>query len=255
MLKDRRDISINHEVALVAEVGSTVHGISVAEQDDLDVTIVRFEGWQEFVTGPAKRQSMMVRTQPEGARSGPGDIDLNVYTVRKFVSLAAVGNPSILGCLYSPDPWVGDFDWVDWARLTELVRSKRAGRAYQGYMRHQLERWIGVRGQRNVNRPELIEAYGFDTKYAGHVIRLGFQGIEYLTTGALTLPMQPNEAALVRAVRLGKYSESDTISVARALEVRLFAVLADSSFPDRPDKGAVDGWVADTYQRYYGGMA
>ena len=34
-----------------------------------------------------------------------------------------------------------------------------------------------------VNRPELIAAHGYDTKYAGHVLRLGYQGIEFLETG------------------------------------------------------------------------
>lgn len=73
--------------------------------------------------------------------------------------------------------------------LRPALLSQRAGRGYLGYLRGQKERLLGVRGQKHVNRPELIEAHGFDTKYAMHAARLGYQGVELLSTGRLTLPM------------------------------------------------------------------
>ena len=54
-------------------------------------------------------------------------------------------------------------------------------------MQRQRERMIGTRGQMNVTRPELISKYGYDTKYAGHLVRLGYQGIEVMLSGGLTL--------------------------------------------------------------------
>lgn len=154
-----------HEVPIFKEVGSTMHGISVGS-DDLDLTAVRFEGWAEFANYDIKRQSMMIRTAPEGERSWPGDIDLNVYTVRKYASLLLNGNPSILAVHFSPenvaiaDKW--RYGWLDWDSLHDAVKSKKAGAAFLGYMRQQYERWRGNRGQKNVNRPELVEQYGFD---------------------------------------------------------------------------------------------
>ena len=55
----------------------------------------------------------------------------------------------------------------------------------------------GERGQKNVNRPELVEKYGFDTKHAGHMVGLGFQGIEHLETGYITLPMPEDHRSVV----------------------------------------------------------
>ena len=37
--------------------------------------------------------TVMYRTQPEGSRSGPGDIDRTLHSVRRFVRLAASGTP------------------------------------------------------------------------------------------------------------------------------------------------------------------
>jgi hypothetical protein len=54
----------------------------------------------------------------------------------------------------------------------------------------QRQRLVGERGQRDVNRVELIERFGYDTKYAMHMLRLGHQGVEFLESGRLTLPIR-----------------------------------------------------------------
>ena len=51
--------------------------------------------------------------------------------------------------------------------------------------------------------------YGFDTKYAMHMLRLGFQGVELLTTGRLSLPMREPERSFLLDVRRGKVDEAD----------------------------------------------
>lgn len=42
------------------------------------------------------------RTQPEGARSGPGDLDLVAYNLRKYLRLALKGHPTVLLLLFVP---------------------------------------------------------------------------------------------------------------------------------------------------------
>jgi len=253
-LLSRRRIDLKRDVALVVEVGSTMHGISIDGVDDLDLTVVRFEQWHEFVNGPSQRQSMMIRTQPDGDRSRFGDIDINVYTLRKFAGLAAKGNPSILAVLFAPNRWTGRFHWVDWGKLIAYTTSQAAGAAFLGYMRQQMERWQGKRGQKNVNRPELVERYGFDTKYAGHVVRLGLQGTEYLTTGRITLPMPKEQAADIRNLRTGGFTEPGAMAWALKVENELKAALDASTLPERPNLGGTDMWMADTYAQAFRSM-
>jgi len=247
----RRGVDLKTEVVLGAEVGSTIHGIAVADQDDLDMTIVRIENFYELVNGPAKQQSMMIRTQPDGHRSRMGDIDLNVYTLRKFAGLAAKGNPSILTALFSPNPWRGNFQWIDWDELIAFTASRRAGAAFLGYMKQQQERWAGKRGQKNVNRPELVDAYGFDTKYAGHVIRLGLQGIEYMQSGKITLPMSKTPAEAIKNLRTGGIDESDALMWAAEVEDELKAAVDSSTLPSHPNLYGVHGWTTRVYKEAY----
>ena len=153
------------------------------------------------------------RTQPEGARSGPGDLDLVSYSLRKRLRLAASGNPTVLLLLFSPEASLGVCSDRGKALrgLADAIVSRRAGPRYLGYLKSQKERMLGVRGQKRVKRPELVEAHGFDTKYAMHVVRLGCQGIELMTTGRLTLPMANPERSTIMAIRRGDWPEDDVL--------------------------------------------
>lgn len=242
----RRDVEWRH-VLRVVEVGSTAHGISTRDTgDDLDLTAIRIEPFAELVVGPSKRQSMMVRTQPEGVRSRVGDIDLQVYTLRKFANLAANGNPSILGAIFSQSV-KHDTGAVDWSRLARMVASKRAGDAFLGYMRQQIERWLGVRGQKNVTRPELVERYGFDTKYAAHIIRLGHQGIEYMESGRFSMPMPDEVASRIVSLRTGELDEYQAMEWAKQVETELLEAIRKSPLPDQPGHAAVERWLVGVY--------
>jgi predicted nucleotidyltransferase len=238
------------DVLYVVEVGSTAHGISAeTTDDDHDYTVLRIEDFEELITGDPRHQSMMARTQPEGHRSRMGDIDLQIYTIRKFATLASRGNPSILTALFSPKVhhhqlWI--LDGLE--QLEKIIPSKAAGNAFLGYMRQQMERWIGVRGQKNVKRPELVEAYGFDTKYAAHVIRLGHQGIEYMEKGRFTLPLEENLADAIVGLRTGAMEEYDAMAWAKNTEDRLKVAIDNSDLPEHPNTRGTKKWIEEQYR-------
>jgi uncharacterized protein len=138
------------------------------------------------------------------------------------------------------------------ARLRQLRRailSKRAGHGYLGYLRGQKERLQGTRGQKRVNRPELVEAHGFDTKYAMHALRLGYQGLELLETGRVTLPMPEPERSRVMAVRRGERSFDEVLAAIGEIEQLLKAALEHTALPERPDDDAVNAFLVDAYRQ------
>jgi hypothetical protein len=61
--------------------------------------------------------------------------------------------------------------------LRPALLSRRTGRGYLGHLRGQKERLLGTRGQKRVNRPELVEAHGFDTKYTMHAAPLATRDV------------------------------------------------------------------------------
>src|SRR5262249_39738370 len=76
-------------------VGSVVHGLSNPGTDDRDEMGVCVEP-PEYLLGFRRFEHFVYRTQPEGVQSGPGDLDLVVYGLRKFCALALKGSPTVL---------------------------------------------------------------------------------------------------------------------------------------------------------------
>lgn len=157
-----------HEI-LRCVVGSKVLGLSVDGTDDLDLMGICLEP-PEYVVGLRPFEQWISRTradgtpQAEGARSGPGDTDLVVYSARKWARLALSGNPTVLLPLFVPPEhvMVQTEAGESLRRLSFAFASRRAGNAFLGYMTQQRERMTGVRGGKHTNRPELIEKYGYD---------------------------------------------------------------------------------------------
>ena len=237
---------------LRCEVGSGVHGLAVDNQDDRDEMGICFEP-PEYVIGLKHFEQWVFRTQPNGVRSGPGDLDLTIYSARKWCSLALKGNPTVLLPLFVPSANIIE-ETAEGFELRELAwafASKRAGNAFLGYMQQQRQRLAGERGQKNVKRPELVDAYGFDTKYAGHIMRLGYQGIEYMNTGQLTLPMPEPQRTFIVQVRKGEITEDAVLSQAGILEVELKEAIEASPLPDEPKYEIVNRWLIEKYQLWW----
>lgn len=234
---------------LRSEVGSTAHGTSTGS-GDMDQMGVCIEP-PEYVIGLRHFEQHVHRTKPMGIRSESGDLDLTIYGLRKFASLALKGNPSILLLFNVPDNKC--------SVLTELGRelralswafaSRQAGAAFLGYMQQQRQRLMGERGQMNVKRPELIERYGFDTKYAAQIIRLGYQGIDYMRTGAFPIPMTDEQREYILAVRTGNVEENAVLTFAGELEHELKQEIDGTPLPEKPDYAAVNNFLISAYQR------
>ena len=135
-------------------VGSTLHGLHHGGQDDRDEMAVFVEP-PEYLLGLKRARGIrgglygfehwVERTQPEGVRSGPGDLDLVAYSLRKYLRLALKGHPTVLLLLFVPD----ELTLVETdlgrgaARAGPALLSRRAGRGYLGYLRGQRERLLG----------------------------------------------------------------------------------------------------------------
>lgn len=175
-----------------------------------------------------------------------------VYSLWKMVTMLMSGNPTIVTTMFA-DPIRDDYGiCTDWFR--EAASSRKAGKAFMGYMTSQRLKMLGQKT--GTNRPALISTYGFDTKFAGHMIRLGYQGCEYLETGTITLPMPyesttAGSAQNVRDIRAGQWTLDQILGEAEALEARLERAYDTTSLPDEPDVAALNDWLIDIYLNTY----
>lgn len=253
----------NRDVAMAGEilrtvVGSGVHGIAIAGTDDHDEMGVYIEPPQHVIGLYRSVTHYVWRSQPEGARSGPGDTDLVMYSLRRYLRLATVGNPTVLLPLYAPDEAVlvcrplG----TQLRALAPTVLSQQAVRRFLGYMNGQRNRLLARgRHSRVPNRPELVARYGYDVKYASHALRLAYQGLEIVRDGQLTLPMPEPERERVLRVKRGEVSDlaevlTEIDQVQRAVQDHLDT--GRTPLPAQPDLAAISTWAASAHREFWG---
>jgi predicted nucleotidyltransferase len=245
-------------------VGSSAHGLHLEGQDDIDQMAVAVEP-PEFLIGLARAkfefdrqyqqgfEHHVERTQPEGARSGPGDLDRTTFSLRKWMRLATAGNPTVLLLLFVPEE--GCDVLTPFGRelrgLAPKIISKQCGPKFLGYLSGQKQSMLGLRTKK-VTRTDLIDKYGWDVKYGMHAIRLAIQGIEIMEEGRLTLPMKRDARALVRSIREGKMTESEALDTLEHYESELRHAVEKSKLPDNPDYSAINRFLIKAYYDTWG---
>lgn len=233
--------------------GSNLHGLNVPGTDDSDEVGICIEDIDAAV-GFSEFEQYIYRSaaEREGKHDAPsqaGDLDLTIYGLRKFLRLAMQGNPQMIQCLFVPRPLCLSIDarGEQLQQMAPLIISRQAGRRYLGYLEAQRQRLLGERGQKKTNRPELEAKYGFDTKYAMHILRLGFQGVELMTTGKLTLPMAEKDRAFVYATRKGEVPLQEALTKAGELERQIKDLLDDAPIPAEPARDEIETWMLRMY--------
>jgi len=257
-----RAIALDNEI-LRTVVGSGVHGMAIPGTDDHDEMGVYIERPEQVMGLMPTAEHYVSRTQPNGVRSGPGDTDLTLYSLRKFMRLATAGNPSILTLLYAPyDAQIINTQLGDELRaLAPEVVSSKAGWRFLGYLDGQRQRMTGGGHQSRVpNRPELIEAHGYDTKYASHALRLGLQGLELMTTGRLTLPLTGTTLQSCMEVKRGEVGFSEALRRVDSVRDQLHSLMESTrhtQFPGvevrlpGPNMPAINDWMIHAHDWHW----
>src|SRR5580698_2828391 len=80
--------------------GSELHGAKVGSTDDLDIYGVFFESPEEAL-GLQPRPHFIWSTASDDRRNGPEDVDITLYSLRRWAHLAAKGNATALHFLFA----------------------------------------------------------------------------------------------------------------------------------------------------------
>lgn len=231
-------------------VGSAVHGLANPGTDDRDELGVCIEP-REYVLGLRQFEHFVYRTRAEGEPSGPGDLDLTIYGLKKYARLALKGSPTTLLLLYAPSDALVQRTPLgeELQRLAPAFVSRRSGRSFLGYVEGQRRGFLGE--SKGSRARERSPNHAYDTKYAMHALRIAHQGVELMRTGRITLPIAEPVRSALREVRSGALPR-------RAVSVRLDEAITElaqsieaADVPAAPDYDAVDGFLAKAYEEYW----
>jgi uncharacterized protein len=229
--------------------GSELHGAKVGQTDDTDLYGVYIETPEEAL-GLDPSEHYVWSTAGDERRNGPDDVDVTLYSLRKWAGMAARGNATSLHFLFAEPLEVAPQTWTKIQKYRRVFLSKHAAKQFLGFADNQFKRTTGEKGRgKKGRRPEYECAYGYDTKGAMHGLRLLYECIELMEFGRITLP-RPEKDRLIE-VRSGSWPLERVLEEAARLRQELEKVIATSELPEQPDRAAISKLVAELQLEFW----
>ena len=223
--------------------GSELHGAKVGATDDLDLYGVFLDG-PIGVLGLERRSHFVWSTAADDRRNGPDDVDLILYSLRRWAQLAAKGNATALHFLFADSTATSNDIWRMVQARRDLFLSKQSAMQFLGFAGNQLRRITGEKGRGSKGRrPEYESVFGYDTKAAMHCLRLYLECIELMQCGQITLP-RPEREFLIE-VRSGNWTLDRFLGEAERLRVEAENSAAQSRLPDCVNIPAISSLIAE----------
>lgn len=227
--------------------GSQLHGAKVGATDDTDWYGVFIEPPDKMI-GLDRDEFFVYTTGGQEGGNGPDDVDVCLYSLRKWAGMAAKGNPSALHFLFAREAYTtGSWDQI--SKNARIFASKRHLKPFVKFAEDQMDRLCGRKGQKNIHRTELVEKHGYDTKYAMHVIRLFLEAKEYMEEGEISLP-NPKVDLLID-IRKGKYKLSEVEEMGKQLDAEAVQAQTASPLPESVDLNAISQLLSDVYLDFW----
>lgn len=248
-------------VVMLTVMGSQAYGVS-ADDSDLDVygvcippkelifphlageipgfgrQIQRFESWQEHhVIDPDKKV----------------EYDFAIFGIVKYFQLCMDNNPNMIDSLFVPRNCV-----IHSTAIGEHIRENRkvflhkgAWHKFKGYSYAQMSKIRNKQNRSNDKRAASIEKFGYDVKFAYHVVRLMNEVEQILIEHDLDL--QRNREQL-KSIRRGEWSLEQIESYFNNKEHALETAYANSTLPHSPDEDKIKTILLQCIEMHYGNL-
>lgn len=252
-----------HNVIFETIMGSVAYGAS-SDTSDMDVygvcipsKEVVFPHLAGHIIGFGREkkgfeQFQQHHIQMEDELGGKGRMyDLTVFNIVKYFTLVMENNPNCIDSLFVPQECI-----LHITHVGNLIRENRriflhkgCYHKFSGYAMSQLHKMTGKNPQGK--RKEIREKYGFDLKFALHVVRLLGEAEQILSTGDLDLRRDKEH---LKAIRRGEVSEADIRAWASEKEKHLEKCYAESKLPYGPDEKKIKQLLIDCLEHHYGNL-
>lgn len=175
------------------------------------------------------QQHHLMDPQAEGGKGR--EYDLNIYNIVKYFDLCMGCNPNMIDSLFTPRRCVLHTTIVG-ERVREnrkLFLSKLCWHKFKGYAYAQVKKMKSQ--NRTGKRAEVVEKYGYDLKFAYHVVRLMCEVEQILEEGDLDLERNREQ---LKSIRRGEWTLEEIEQYFARKEVSLEELYSKSDLPHKP---------------------
>ena len=229
--------------------GSELHGAKVGQTDDTDLYGVYLEDPKDAL-GLDPSEHFVWSTAGDERRNGPDDVDVTLYSLRKWAGMAAKGNATALHFLFAEPKEVDPKAWKKIQGQREVFLSRSSAKQFLGFADDQFRRLTGEKGSgKKGQRPEYIGKFGYDTKAAMHGLRLLYECLELMAHKRITLP-RPEKDLLIE-IRSGEWALERVLIHAKKLTAEVEEGVSTSSLPETVDRDAISRLVAQIHLDFW----
>lgn len=228
-----------------------LYGIAIPYKEDI------FPHLRGEINGFGRQKKNFEQFQQHGIfdKEKSGQYDVTIYGIVKYFHLAMENNPNIVDSLFVPA------NCVLYSTLVgQYIRENRHKFLHKGiyhklkgYAFAQLHKIKTNKTRESESRRDLIERYGYDTKYAMHLFRLCLQCEDVLVTGDLDLQKHKEQ---LKAVRRGQYSEEEVREWFVSKEKQLEELYKNCTIlPYSPDEDVIKKLLLECLEMHYGSLS
>ena len=178
--------------------------------------------------------------------------DLAIYSIIKYFRLCMENNPNIIDSLFVPPRCV-----LFSTAIGDMVRENRklflhkgAWHKFKGYSFAQMRKLHTKQPQGK--RKEMHEEFGYDVKFAYHVVRLLDEVEQILTEQDIDLERNREQ---LKAIRRGEWTIEDIENYFSAKEKELETLYTACKLPPIPDEEKIQSLLLNCLEQYYGDLS
>ena len=203
------------------------------------------------IDGFGTQQQRFEQYQEHHLVDNTAEYDISIYSIVKYFQLMMGNNPNMLDSIFTCD-----VDVITQTKISKMVRDNRkifihrgAYYKYTGFAHSQFHKIKNKNGHLNQSRAASIATFGYDTKYAGHMLRLMLEAEQILNTGDFNIK---RDGDYLLEVRQGKYSLSELEIEFNRLDKVMLTAYENSTLQDRPDEKAIKELLLNCIEEFHG---
>jgi predicted nucleotidyltransferase len=199
----------------------------------------RFEQWQQHHINDQEAEK---------------EYDVTIYSIIKYFHLCMENNPNMIDSLFVPRRCV-----LHTTQIGEYLREHRklflhkgSWFKFKGYAYSQVNKMNTKVPESDSRRYEMVQKYGYDVKFACHVVRLLNEIEQIMTECDLDLERTREQ---LKSIRRGEWKKEEIIGYFARKELELETVYTNSKLPHSPDEAKIKEILLHCLEMYFGSLS
>jgi len=180
------------------------------------------------------------------------EFDFQIFSIIKYFNLLMNNNPNVIDSLFVPQRCI-----LHCTQVGSIVREKRKIFLHKGSW-HRFKNYAGSQLKKAKNkepegkRKELVDKYGFDTKFCYNIVRLLDEIEQIMAEGDINLERNREQ---LKEIRRGEWSLERIEEWYATKEKDLESLYTRSKLQQLPDEEAIKELLMDCLEHHYGSLS